>query len=463
MFAQKLKQLRTGKNLTQDELAKQIHVSRSAIAKWEQGRGFPTEESTADLCHLFGVDKATLIDDEEGLIKRYYAHEKRKKILWISLSSFVVLALAGGISGAVLYQQEHQYTWIEGGLTNQLRNRVFLCKTGLSYSFTPADVVPEEEGITVSSIAFSGEIEGYHFSQSSVVFSSSGFFPLSCEVYDKKTHRAYTTSLGRFYVYNPSEVITLNTLKDFELISSHPAGAFELGANIDAKNETGFSPLCVPHALEERFQGVFLNPNHYWIENLSITPKRWGNDEPSYLASFFGEASHAYIDSLILKNLSLDTSTLSSASYAGGIAGLLEGSYLGNSTVTGTLKSQGLTGGLAGYVQESIIENCSFEGTIVSSTPATTDYSQGTGGLFGEIKAKTSSSFQSTVLNHLNAKGSLSGLDYVGGIVGLLALGDTKMIPDFFATSSFDGTRSCSGDHQGQNYGGVNYGVWYND
>lgn len=38
LFSEKLYQLRKEKNMTQEELAQLIFVSRSAIAKWEQGR-----------------------------------------------------------------------------------------------------------------------------------------------------------------------------------------------------------------------------------------------------------------------------------------------------------------------------------------------------------------------------------------------------------------------------------------
>lgn len=34
-FNEKLQQLRTGKNLTQEQLAEQLYVSRTAISKWE--------------------------------------------------------------------------------------------------------------------------------------------------------------------------------------------------------------------------------------------------------------------------------------------------------------------------------------------------------------------------------------------------------------------------------------------
>ena len=44
-FNEKLQQLRTGKNLTQEQLAEQLYVSRTAISKWESGKGYPNIES----------------------------------------------------------------------------------------------------------------------------------------------------------------------------------------------------------------------------------------------------------------------------------------------------------------------------------------------------------------------------------------------------------------------------------
>ncbi len=44
-FNEKLQQLRIGKNLTQQQLAEQLYVSRTAISKWESGKGYPNIES----------------------------------------------------------------------------------------------------------------------------------------------------------------------------------------------------------------------------------------------------------------------------------------------------------------------------------------------------------------------------------------------------------------------------------
>ncbi len=50
-----LKKLRKEKGITQQELANAIFVSRSAIAKWENGLGLPSEESMQALQEYFGI------------------------------------------------------------------------------------------------------------------------------------------------------------------------------------------------------------------------------------------------------------------------------------------------------------------------------------------------------------------------------------------------------------------------
>ena len=53
----KLKKLRQDKGLTQAQLAEAIFVSRSTVAKWENGLGLPGPDSMAALEELFGISK----------------------------------------------------------------------------------------------------------------------------------------------------------------------------------------------------------------------------------------------------------------------------------------------------------------------------------------------------------------------------------------------------------------------
>ena len=44
-FGEKLRQLRKSRGLTQEELADALYVSRTAVSKWESGRGYPGIDS----------------------------------------------------------------------------------------------------------------------------------------------------------------------------------------------------------------------------------------------------------------------------------------------------------------------------------------------------------------------------------------------------------------------------------
>ena len=54
-FSEKLKELRSEKEISQAKLAADIHISRSAVAKWENGLGVPSDESLKLLADYFGI------------------------------------------------------------------------------------------------------------------------------------------------------------------------------------------------------------------------------------------------------------------------------------------------------------------------------------------------------------------------------------------------------------------------
>ena len=54
-FHEKLQQLRKQKNLTQEELAELLFVSRTAISKWESGRGLPNIDSLKAIYKVFSI------------------------------------------------------------------------------------------------------------------------------------------------------------------------------------------------------------------------------------------------------------------------------------------------------------------------------------------------------------------------------------------------------------------------
>ena len=66
-FNVKLQELRRQKGLTQEELAQELFVSRTAISKWESGRGYPSIDSLKSIAHFFSISIDDLLSNEELL------------------------------------------------------------------------------------------------------------------------------------------------------------------------------------------------------------------------------------------------------------------------------------------------------------------------------------------------------------------------------------------------------------
>ena len=83
-FSEKLKELRSEKGISQAKLAADIHISRSAVAKWENGLGLPNDESLKMLSEYFGVGIGELLPDksnEEILVAKNKTIAKQKNAL----------------------------------------------------------------------------------------------------------------------------------------------------------------------------------------------------------------------------------------------------------------------------------------------------------------------------------------------------------------------------------------------
>lgn len=91
-FHEKLQQLRKGKNLTQEQLAEQLFVSRTAVSKWESGRGYPNLDSLKCISNMFSVSIDELLSSDE-LIQ---LAEAENRLNVHKISEFVFSALDMG-------------------------------------------------------------------------------------------------------------------------------------------------------------------------------------------------------------------------------------------------------------------------------------------------------------------------------------------------------------------------------
>ena len=64
-FHEKLQELRKSRGLTQEELAELLYVSRTAVSKWESGRGYPSIDSLKGIAAFFSVTIDDLLSGDQ--------------------------------------------------------------------------------------------------------------------------------------------------------------------------------------------------------------------------------------------------------------------------------------------------------------------------------------------------------------------------------------------------------------
>ncbi|MBQ2971677.1 MAG: helix-turn-helix transcriptional regulator [Ruminococcus sp.] len=98
-FNEKLQQLRKKKGLTQEELSEKLYVSRTAISKWESGKGYPSIDSLKEIAKFFSVTIDELLSTDEVLSiaqedsKQKEKHQRNMVFSLLDLSVAMLLFL----------------------------------------------------------------------------------------------------------------------------------------------------------------------------------------------------------------------------------------------------------------------------------------------------------------------------------------------------------------------------------
>ncbi len=109
-FNEKLQKLRKQKGLTQEELAQALFVSRTAVSKWESGRGIPNIESLKAIANFFGVTidellsggELLIIAEEDAKQKEKHSRDIIFALLDISVAMLFFLPFFAQKSGAMI-------------------------------------------------------------------------------------------------------------------------------------------------------------------------------------------------------------------------------------------------------------------------------------------------------------------------------------------------------------------------
>jgi transcriptional regulator with XRE-family HTH domain len=95
-FGEILKKLRIDNNLTQDDLADKLYVTRTAISKWETNNGYPSIDSLKLISNLFNITIDELVSDEDienkkTIEKNNYKTNNVVSIIGLSLTAILAI------------------------------------------------------------------------------------------------------------------------------------------------------------------------------------------------------------------------------------------------------------------------------------------------------------------------------------------------------------------------------------
>ena len=93
-FNEKLQELRKHRGLTQEELAEKLFVSRTAVSKWESGRGYPSIDSLRAIAKFFSVTVDELISTDEILVVAEADNKQKENRFGDLIYSLLDLSLA---------------------------------------------------------------------------------------------------------------------------------------------------------------------------------------------------------------------------------------------------------------------------------------------------------------------------------------------------------------------------------
>lgn len=94
-FNEKLQELRKQRDLTQEELAAALYVSRAAVSKWESGRGYPGIDSLKAIARFFSVTVDEMLSSDE--ILTIAEEDGRKKSVLLCDLIFGLLDLSASL------------------------------------------------------------------------------------------------------------------------------------------------------------------------------------------------------------------------------------------------------------------------------------------------------------------------------------------------------------------------------
>ncbi|WP_277218427.1 helix-turn-helix domain-containing protein [Peptoniphilus vaginalis] len=136
MYGEKIKAKRRELNLSQEDLADKLFVTRQAISKWENDKATPTMTNLRELSEIFGVDMAYFIGKaeeekkevtKEGVEERSEDKRSKKKILGDGLWDIFIYACLCGLG--IFFFAVYYFFFVESYLGKDPKDMPYLILT----------------------------------------------------------------------------------------------------------------------------------------------------------------------------------------------------------------------------------------------------------------------------------------------------------------------------------------------
>lgn len=207
-FSDKLKKLRLSKNLTQVQLAKLVYVSRSAISKWEQNRGFPNIDALQRISEIFEISIDELLSEKELKILEVMDNKKinvQRRII-IFLSILTSIFLTGVITLTVMYHPRTISNYIKSNSNNFVKIEI------VNYDGFIVDIEKNKMNDFLNEILSIKIIPSYIFVQKQISSYTVNLY------YDKGVYE-----LNNYYIYNGKDKTYFNIINNnlYDLVNKY--------------------------------------------------------------------------------------------------------------------------------------------------------------------------------------------------------------------------------------------------
>ncbi|MFY1049731.1 helix-turn-helix domain-containing protein [Apilactobacillus sp. 1-1-2] len=128
-FGERIKEQRKIKNMTQEDVAKHLHVSRKTISSWENENSYPDIKSLVKISDLYQISLDSLLNEDSGL--KEYLQKDKVQSNYLELKYGISALGSLAITLLAVMNNATALVFFIGIALVQAANNQFMKKTGL--------------------------------------------------------------------------------------------------------------------------------------------------------------------------------------------------------------------------------------------------------------------------------------------------------------------------------------------